>query len=420
MRAYKTRNSASGDLVSYYYDDDYSSSAITIKDIKNIIKNATLKNHYRLSILNPDESVKTIIPEEDILSGGSFNENYQNGQRRSISVTLFNEFKRYTPSINGIWSNVRFSYDVGIEMLNGSIVWFRKGVYVVTAATPTHIPGEKNVSLELSDKFSLFEGASGTLEMSYTIPVGTIIEDALVDILNLHMGNGERFDIKPMIYHSSFNGKKTQATISKEAGSNYGEIISELCTQLNAEYFYDVEGNFNVVPINDVTNDVDKPIIDDLYAEDGDFSSDNLSFSFNDIINRVYVIGSTVNGYLYQATAVNDDPSSPLCYQRIGYRTASPINDTNITSDVLAQDRADYELRQKLILKTSVSIDTPLNPFYIVNNITRLTDEFFGIQQQEFIIQSISWSIDYGGFMSVGLSSTQNLPFFVRGGGTNG
>lgn len=411
-KVYRARNSASGDLVSYYYDNDSSSSILT-SEINEWIKNATIKQHYRLSLLNPDESVRIIIPEEDIELGGSFNENYQNGQRRSFSVQLFNELKKYTPSINGIWTGVRFSYDVGVELQNGNIAWFKKGVYVVANATPTHEPGRHSVSLELSDKFSLFEGASGTLGMNYTIPVGTNIEDALTDILQYQMGNGDKIDPKPMIYNSAFKGKKTQATISKEAGSNLGEIISELCTQLNAEYFYDVEGNFNAVPINDVTNDADKPIIDELYADRGDFTSNNLSFDFSTIINRVYVTGSTTNGGYYEAVAVNDDPSSPLCYQRIGYRTASPINDTNITSDVLAQDRANYELRNKLILKSTVSVQTPFNPLYIVNNIITLTDDFYGMVQEKFIIQSISYSADYSGMMTVSLSNTQNLPFFT-------
>lgn len=411
-KVYRARNSASGDLVSYYYDNDLSSSILT-SDVNEWVKNATIKQHYRLSLLNPDESVRYVIPEEDIELSGSFNENYQNGQRRSLSVQLFNELKKYTPSINGIWTGTRFSYDVGLELQDGDVAWFKKGVYVVSNATPIHEPSRRSVSLELSDKFSLFEGASGTLEMNYTIPVGTFIEDALNDILRYQMGNGDKIDPKPMIYNSAFKDKKTQATISKEAGSNLGEIISELCTQLNAEYFYDVEGNFNIVPINDVTNDADKPIIDDLYADRGDFTSNNLSFDFSTIINRVYVTGSTTNGGYYEAVAVNDDPSSPLCYQRIGYRTASPINDSNITSDILAQDRADYELRNKLILKSTVSIQTPFNPLYIVNNIITLTDEFYDMEQEQFIIQGISYSADYNGFMSVSLSNTQNLPFFT-------
>ena len=190
--------------------------------------------------------------------------------------------------------------------------------------------------------------------------------------------------------------------------------MSELCMQINSEYFYDVDGKLNIIPLSDVTNDSDKPIIDSLFAERGDFVADNLSFDFSDVVNRIRVIGATVDGRSYQATAVNDNIASPLCYQRIGYRTASPISDSNITSDILAQERADYELRNKLILKSTVSIETPLNPYYLVNNIIELTDDFWGFKQEKFIIQSISYSLDYSGFMTVGLANLQNLPFFTE------
>lgn len=160
-----------------------------------------------------------------------------------------------------------------------------------------------------------------------------------------------------------------------------------------------------------MTDDVDKPIIDSIFEEHGDFGANNLTLDFENIVNRIIVIGGNSNSKTYRAVAVNDDPSSPLCYQRIGYRTASPINDSNITSDILAQDRADYELRNKLILKSSASTDVMLNPFYIVNNIIEITDNFYGFEQEKFLIQSISYNLDYSGSMSVSSSNTRNLPF---------
>ena len=412
-KKYKIKSS-SGDLVSYYSEGENHLPSEIIQNINNVVKNGIIKNHYRLNILNPDETVRSVIPEDDIIIGGGFQENYQNGQRRSLSISLFNETGKYTPSINGLWANTKFSYDVGVELLDGEVTWFKKGVYIISSIAPSHEPQQKNVSIELSDKFAIFESGSGILEMSYTIPVGTDVEQAIKDILNQPDGTGDVLDPKPIIYHSSLKGKKTQVTISKEIGANFGDILSELCMQINSEYFYDVDGNLNIIPLSDVTNDSDKPIIDSLFAEKGDFVADNLSFDFSDVVNRIRVIGATVDGRSYQATAVNDNIASPLCYQRIGYRTASPISDSNITSDILAQERADYELRNKLILKSTVSIETPLNPYYLVNNIIELTDDFWGFKQEKFIIQSISYSLDYSGFMTVGLANLQNLPFFTE------
>ena len=410
-KIFKTKNSASGDLISYYTDAGTVTPEFQV--VKNILSNSVIFPHYRLNWLNPDESIKEIIPEADILNGGTFNENYQNGQRRSLSVTLFNETGKYTPSINSVWTNTKFSFDLGIEAPNGDIIWFKKGVFSVSQANPIHDTSAKSVTLELSDKFSMFEDARGTLETSYTIPVGTIIEDALKDILLFQTGDGNCYDRRPIIYNSVFKGKKTQATISKEAGSTFGEIISDLCLQLNAEYFYDVEGCLNIIPINDVTNDVDKIIIDEIYQDNGDFGSNNINIDFQNVVNRVYVIGATVDGEIYQATAVNNNPASPICYQRIGFRTAAPINDTNITSKILAQDRADYELRNKTIIKSTISTSATLNPLYLVNNILSITDDFYNFKQEKFLIQSLSYSLDYSPNMSITSTNTRNLPFFT-------
>lgn len=408
----------SGDLLSYYMDVSaanlltyYSSTDL----LKAEIDKPIIRPRFRFHWLNEDETVRDILPTEDIVLGGSYSENYQNGQRRSISFNLHNETGKYTPSINGIWTGAKFSYDMGLELENGATIWFPKGVYGVNGANPSHSPGTKEVSIELGDKWSFLEGNAGTLHTTYVIEPGMLIEEVIQDILYTDKGNGQMLDPIPFIYDSSFKGKVTQATITEQAGSTYAALLLQLATQLGAEMFYDVEGHLNIVPINSVTNDVDKPIIYHLYAEKGDIGSNNLNFELNDIVNRIIVVGATVNSNVCKATAINDDAASPLCYQRIGYRTGSPINDNNITSDILAQERADYELRKKLILKSTANVDTRFNPLLTVNNLITITDDFFGFQQEKFLLQSISCSIDYSGTMSISASNARNLPFVVGG-----
>ena len=411
MAIYKTKN-ISGDILSYY--NDALSTPLSISAIKNELSKPIIRPRFRLHWLNEDETVKDILPMEDIVSG-SYNENYQNGQRRNISLTLHNEDKRYTQSINGIWDSVKFSFESGIEIDGGEVIWFPKGIYIVSNVTSSNSSGGKTVNVDLTDKYSIFEGRSGTFETTYSISPGITIQDIITDILNYNRGDGTRLDPKPMVYNSAFLDKKTQATITKEAGSNFGEVLNELATQLSAEVFYDTLGNLTWVPINETSDDIDKPIIYQLYDVEGDFNNNDLSFGMSDIVNRVIVTGATVNGGVCRATALNDDPSSPMCYQRIGYRTADVINDTNITSDILAQERADYELRQKLILKTTASVTTMFNPLLMVNNMVGITDEFYGFEQEKFLIQSLSYSLDASGTMSLSLTNARNLPFVVGG-----
>jgi hypothetical protein len=184
-----------------------------------------------------------------------------------------------------------------------------------------------------------------------------------------------------------------------------------LATQLSAEIFYNADGNLTLIPTVLTMQDWSKPLLGSFVAENGDFQSLGFSFNMNDIVNRIVVIGASSNGSTHTAIAVNDDASSPLCYQRIGYRTGSVVNDSNITSDLLAKERADYELRQQLVLKSSSSITIIYNPLLEVNNMIALSSDFYGLVHDRFLIQSISGSIDYSGTMSVTVSNIHNLPF---------
>ena len=226
------------------------------------------------------------------------------------------------------------------------------------------------------------------------------------------MGNSYPLDSRGIIYHSSFKGKRTQASISKSAGETLGSILIELATQLSAEIFYNSQGILTLIPTSETTTDQDKPLLANVTGTRGDYNKLSFDFDMTSIINRVIVTGTsnTSNG-VFKAVAVNDDPASPLCCQRIGYRTGNVINDSNITSNYLAEERAKYELRKQLILKSSTSLDIAFNPLLTVNSLVAINNTFFEMINQRFLIQSVSCSLDYRGTMSISLSNFANLPF---------
>ena len=416
----RTPYSASGDILSYTATSSAKDAAYqwqnypSVARVENLLNSYTVYPRFRIFRLNPDETVKEEVPPEDIQLGGSYSENYQSGQRRTLSFTLINEDKKYTPGINSIWLGAKFSLEIGMAVPDSAldeVLWFSKGVYVLTNASPSRDPDNKTVSVELADKFNIFEGKSGVIPYSYEIPVGSVIEDIFEDILNYNNGDGYPLDPKPLIYHSSFKGKVTQQTISEQAGATWGSVMLKLAEQLSAEIFYNSEGNLTVVPKSEVTNDGDKPVLYNFVDTNGDFTNNSLSFSMSDVVNRIIVIGANVNGGTCQAVAVNDDPASPLCYQRIGYRTGDVVNDSNITSDILAQERADYELRKQLILKTTMSNTVYFNPLLSVNNLITVSDTEFDLKRERFLLQSLSFSLDYSGTMSISSTNIKNLPF---------
>ena len=389
-------------------------TAYSFDTIRNFLDSPMITPRFRIFVLYSDETINYEIPLEDIKLGGSYSENYQNGQRRSISFSLDNSSGNYTPNINTFWAGTRLRLDQGIEMYDGTTVWFYKGIYVINQITSGESVSEKNIQISASDKFSLFEGKTGTLEDTFEIPVDSEIEKVIKDILLSDMGNGDTLDLKPIIYHESFKGKKTQATITKSAGETYGSILLDLATQLSAEIFYNSMGNLVLIPMSEAAGDEDKSILYHYYSEKEDINGLNFTFDMNNIVNRIIVIGSSQTGGTHHAVAVNDDPSSPLCYQRIGYRTGEIINDSNIYTDLLAQERAKYELRQKLILRSSTSVSVIFNPMLTVNNLITITDDFFNFSQERFLIQSISSSLDYSGQMNISVSNVRNLPFTAK------
>lgn len=386
-----------GEVLSIYTesDDIYDFGNYSFSFIVDLLKRPIIRPRFRLFLLNPDESIDYEIPEKDIILGtGSYNENYQNGQRRSINISLDNSNGKYTPDLNKIWVNNRFRLDIGMEVLDGTnrTFWFIRGIYILGNPTATHSFSDKQVELSLLDKFAYLEGKSGTLETTYEIPAGTNIEEAIMGILSLDNGSGYPIDLKPIIYDSRFKGMTMPYTLSKDAGSTLGEMILDIGTILNAEVYYNTEGNLCFISINETINDTDKPTLWDYTDVEREYFGSTISCDFENVVNEVHVVGDSITSDLVYAMAQNRNPESPICIQIIG-RRVDYINDANIQTQERAQDRANYELRKRSILDTSITLPVAFNPLLFVNNIITLEDSFFEYERERFIIQSISYPL---------------------------
>ena len=410
-------NSSSGDSL-FVYAPDY----INLSTAINLLKSPIIKPAFRLYLLNPDESVNREIPQEDIiLSSGNYSENYENGQRRSLNISLNNSSGKYNPSVNDLWITNRFKLEIGIssntyfensagnnEVPRPKTFWFPRGVYVLGDPTADRGSSEKKISLSLLDKFAYLEGPVGTLEATYEIPVNTDIKEAIMGILSLDNGMGQPIDPKPFIYDKSFEGMKMPYTLSKDAGSTIGDMILDIGTILNAEVFYNTMGNLTFAPINDVSNDVDKPILWNYDENEAELFNSAITYDFENTINSVHVVGDNINNAIFYAYAENKNPLSSICIQRIGRRILY-INDANIFSNKLAKDRARYELRIRGILGTSCNLNVAFNPLLLVNNLITINDSFFKYNREKFLIQSISYNLGTDSQMTVTCSGLTNF-----------
>jgi len=386
------------------------SSSISMSYLTNVLKRPNYTSCFRLFVLNPDETINYEIPQEDIiLNSGNFTENYQNGQRKSVNINLINIDGKYTPSINTIWVHNKFRFDIGLEF-DGQVYWFPRGIYVLGNPTASHQDSDKQVTLTLVDKFALLEGKAGTLEATYEIPVDSDIKQAIIGILTLDNGSGYPIDLKPIIYDRVFEGLKMPYTLSKDAGSTLGEMLLEIGTILNAEVYYNSQGNLCFINVNETTLDIQKTALWDYEDTQRDYYGATANYDFENAINEIQIVGDNINNKIFSAMAQNTNPVSPLCVQRIG-RRVEYINDSNIYSDDLAQQRANYELRKYSILKTTMSITVSFNPLLFVNNLINLSDSFYKLKRGRFLIQSISYTIGNESQMTISCSNLNNFNF---------
>ena len=252
----------------------------------------------------------------------------------------------------------------------------------------------------------MFDGSTGILEDGYEIPVDTPIEDVVDDLLNLSCADGYVNDLKVCVIDSKYIGFKTQSTIRVGAGGSIGDLIEQLATQMSAEYYYNTVGNLVFYPINDSMNDVNKPIIW-TYNET---QMEGLKFvGGNEIVNVVKVTGSNVDGKIYSAISKNTNLHSPINIYHIKERKMPPIDTANIWSDDMAQELADYHLRQKSILSLQQSCTVPYNPLLMVNNIIEVENQELNMQRNRYLINGISYTSG-SATMQIEISNITNLP----------
>ena len=382
--------------------------------ISYLVRRPFLKPLFRICVLNPDETVDYVIPNSDIMEDGiSFTEEYQNGQRKSMTLKLVNSHGKYTPSLTGIWLDTKFSFEIGLLVNKNEVLWFPKGVYVLGDISLSVSNSGNSVTFQLKDKYAIFEGNLGTLEVPYEIELGSTITEAIKGVLNFSKGNGYILDYKEPLFDPSFFGMKTQNTIRADEGDNLGTIIDALATQLSAEYYYNNLGNLCFYPINETLDDSFKPIIWTFENLNRELNNLDLSYKNEEVVNVVKVVGDNIDNAVCSAVATNENPASPICIQQIGKRMGEKYSNSNVWNDDLAEDLARYYLRKKSFVSVDFSSNVAFNPILTVNNICEVENQFLSLKRDKLLITSISFTSNQG-VMNVKFCNTSDLPTFIK------
>jgi len=382
----------------------------------DIVKREIVHPIFKVALLDYNENVVQEITR-DISSNnnGSIDINYQQGVRRSCSITFIDPYGEYIPDVNkGIfWLNQKFKLYVGLEDLDtGDKYWFSQGVFYVN--DPIINRTEKIVTINGVDKFGFFgsELNYNQLEGTYLIPEGTRVFDAIINILLLDRGNGQVIDPIAPILDVTYKNNVLPYDINKSPGSYLGDILIEIANVLGANIYYNTEGQLVLSSGTlDMSYSNKSPIYEfiDVLPEYGDSS---LRYDYVNAINSITVVGSNINGAVYQYTAENRNPMSPLRIDLIGKKTGALVETSNAGSlnDVMAY--AKFLLNYKSIVQMAVDFSSSFLPHLKEDEVIEITDRYYKYEKERFIIQSIKIPLNPLDKMTISASNITSLPYY--------
>ena len=370
---------------------------------------------YRVELLDHYENVLSSIT--DLVSAentGNISINYQQGVRRSCTISILDVDGEFTQNIiNGSAINQKFKIYIGLkDIFNNDIYWFSQGVFC--SIDPTVDRVTRMLTLNGVDKYGFLGSETGynQITAAHVIPVDTEIQEAIQQTLMLDLGNGRVIDAIPPIIDNTLLDQKMPYEMEKAPASYLADIFIELGNIMGADTYYDVDGHMKY---DSGTLDMSYSQQDsqwDFYDTLPEYLNPSLLLSTTEIVNSVTIVGNNSSDDLvFTYTAENHNPMSPVSIENIGrkeyYEESSSVYD-----DSTAKDYAEYVLKQKSILNQAITFECTILPHLDVNKVITISDSFYGFNQERFIIQSIEIPLSSMSTMQVSAANVSSLPYY--------
>lgn len=384
-----------------------------------------LKKHIiypviKVELMDYQENVFAEIEKDiSIQDEGSISINYQQGVRRSCSLSITNIDGRYLPSFkNRIWINSKFKIYIGIRIpetiaKEENIYWFSQGVYIITDPVAMAMGSDKKITLTGVDKFGIFGSETNFKETegTYLIPAGTTVQKLIKDILQQDMGNGQMIDSTTPVIDYSIADSTLPYDIKKSPNEYFADILIEIGNIFACDIYYDGEGRLNFVKGNEKTNMDDYDSMWDYVDVLPDISDISMTYDFTNVYNVIKVIGNNPAAPSYESIVENNLTSSPTSIQIIG-KKIKYIESSFCYNQERTYDFAKYLLRKYSIMQQSLDFQSSFIPHLDVNKIITITDNYFNYNQQRFVVQSLVFPLNPASTISVTASNSANIPYF--------
>ena len=415
-----------------------SPKTISFEDYKKKIM-GDFRPAIKVEWLNPDESVNFEFTDGLYDINVNLSVNYQNGSRRSCTLTLNNDKDKFPIDFNNIWIGQKFKLWMGIYIDEETPYYFPQGVFYVSNPSDTYNPSTRTVTINGVDKWAYLDGTLfGKLSGTYQTNVDVNLYDAIRELLKISRYKNdfsrtsnvaEMIDPVPPLLSPYFLTKTTDVTIGEttvtksvldcpytatvERGQSFADVLLEYATILCAKIYYDVNGRLVLEPMIDTADDItdtNKEILWDYTVDEKTFLGLTQTFNFDKVYNDFIVLGNITNGYQFKGRVQNRNPMSNTCVQRIGLKTKEPYEDNQYVSDEQCVELAKYYAKTDTILQKSGDISSVVLFHLDVDKLVTVSTPNNNMSKELFLITG--FSLSSSGSMTVNVTSINILKDF--------
>lgn len=333
----------------------------------------------RLRFLQPDGSTAFTLDNNPrnprsatFIADGEISGSWQNGRRRSATVTISNVDGSYDYNVNQVWFGTEIALDEGLVLSDGSEFYIQQGVFLVENPEEAVQPLARTATYHLVDKVANLDGTLlGNLEGTYVVEAGDNIFAPIAALLAEDRGNGLPIDRVTPVFTEYYNGK-TQTlpdgtvvnlidapyTLTVEADGTKWAVIEGLAAMLNAWVGYDETGALRLDPSQDDILDADKPVLWEFSLRDTQLLGTTYTVQNSEVYNDYIVVGEMLDDNSQPTgRAQNLDPRSPTNVATIGRKTKR-VTMTGYATDTQCRDYAAWMLKRASVLQRAVTISS--------------------------------------------------------------
>lgn len=392
------------------------------------------KTAVKLAWINPDETVRAEFTNDIYDMSGTLSVNYQNGSRRSCTITLNNWDNKFPINYNNIWFNQKFKLWMGLYLDDATPFYIPQGVFYVTNPSTVYNPSTRTLKIQGADKWSALDGTLfGNLTGTYQTNIGTNLYDAtraLLKMSRFHNSFGETNNvlemldpIVPLLDNSllsktvEVNGETHNVincpyTARQEKGKKISDVFLEYATILGAEVYYNTDGRFVYSPLSQTINninDTNKEILWDFNITEKQMMGIDLSYNFGEVFNDIIILGNIANGYQAKARIQNRNPMSDTCVQKIGLKSKEPFESNQYYSDSQCAELGKYYIMNDTIMSKTGSFTTAPIYHMDVNKFITLSTQDNNMKKEPFLVNGYTLQISDTSNMSLDVTSVKEL-----------